>query len=62
MPYPADHPTFLLLAPPYDRLLALDDREEFPSDPRVFRGAALIWCVGGEEEMSPRVGGRQQKF
>jgi AraC-like DNA-binding protein len=48
MPYPADHPTFLLLAPPYDRLLALDDREEFPSDPRVFRGAALIWCVGGD--------------
>lgn len=37
--------TFSLLAPPYDRILPLDDAEAFPSDPKVYRGAALVWRV-----------------
>jgi AraC-like DNA-binding protein len=36
-------PAFSLLAPPYETLLPLDDREEFPPHPRAFRGAALVW-------------------
>jgi len=44
-------PTFTLLAPPYSKLLPLDNQEEFPEHPRGFRGAALVWNLepGGTE-------------
>lgn len=36
-------PPFSLLAPPYGALLPLADEEDFPRNPRAFRGAALVW-------------------
>jgi len=42
MPYESSS-SFALLVPPYAQLLPLADDEDFPDDPRVFRGAALVW-------------------
>jgi AraC-like DNA-binding protein len=42
---------FHLLAPPYDRILPLSEDESFPSDPRIYRGTALVWSVRlGEQD------------
>lgn len=51
---------FQLLAPPYRELLALDEDEEFPDDPRVFGGAALVWSLerGHSERHLQRISGR----
>ncbi|TVP43737.1 MAG: AraC family transcriptional regulator [Gemmatimonadales bacterium] len=53
-------PTFSLLAPPYSRLLPLDDQEEFPAHPRGFRGAALVWSLtpGGTDAELERAAAR----
>jgi AraC-like DNA-binding protein len=53
-------PTFTLLAPPYSKLLPLDNEEEFPDHPRSFRGAALVWNLepGGTESELERAAER----
>ncbi len=56
-------PPFSLLAPPYGALLPLADEEDFPRNPRAFRGAALVWNLaeggtpGHLERAAERPGG-----